>query len=282
MSFPVTCRARPLCYDKGVRRGVKIVVLAVIILVGGFAAMAVGFSYPVTEAELSQQFIVAHPFDPAQVAALSQFRSCAGHDYRGPMAATGRVESTPRSLKHYVRVKPEYGGTMDAVPVFAPFDGTISMIDDDLGGPGDQQVWLSPAAANPASPRQWQFVFFHIGLDPSLREGSPVSAGQKIGGANLARGPQGATDNFDIAMKITRPLHRPAVDAVFHHMTPELLAEYARLGVTPADLIIPEEYRDAHDCPQLPQPLAGPEYDAGTVYFPPGAGSGEYVFLKHE
>lgn len=244
--------------------------------------MAVGFSYPVTEAEISQQFIVAHPFDPAQVAALSKFRSCAGHDYRGPMVTTGRIESSPRSLKHYVNVKPEYRGTTDAVSVFAPFDGKISVVDDDLGGPGDQQVWLSPAAVNPAIPRQWQFIFFHISLDPSLRKGSKVTAGQRIGVANLARGPERATDNFDIAMKFTRPLRRPALDAVFHHTAPELLAEYARLGVTPEDLIIPEEYRDARDCPQLPHLPAGPEYDTGTVYFPPEASSGEYVWLKDE
>lgn len=265
---------------RGVRRWKKAVLIIVVVLVGGFVAMAAGFTYPVTEAEISQQFITAHPFDPAQVAAISQFRSCAGHDYRGPLVTTGRIEASPRSLKHYVNVKPEYRGTTDAVSVFAPFDGTISVVDDDLGGPGDQQVWLTPAAVHPAIPRQWQFVFFHISLDSSLYEGTRVTAGQKIGTANLARGPEGATDNFDIAMKFTRPLRRPALDAVWHHMTPELLAEYARLGVTPKNLIIPEEYRDAHDCPQLPRPPAGPEYDPGTIYFPPEAGRGDYVWLK--
>lgn len=245
-----------------------------------FAVMAVGFSYPVTEAEIGEQFIAASPVNLAQIQGFSQFRSCAGHDYRGPMVETGEIEATPRSLKHYVKVKPEYRGTRDAVAIFAPFDGKVFQIDNDRGGPGDQQVWLTPNSANPASPRQWQFVFFHVSLDPSLTEGSPVRAGQQIGTANLARGPERATDNFDIAMKFTRPMHRPAMDAVFHHMAPPILAEYAEYGITPEDLIIAEEYRDANDCPLLPKGPEGPEYDPETIYFPPDAGSNEYIFLK--
>lgn len=262
------------------KRWAKIVLILFIVVLVSIAVMAFGFSYPVTDGEINYQFITAHPFDVSQVTAFSQYRSCVGHDYRGPMVETGEFEKTPRSLKHYVKVKPEYRGTIDKVPIFAPFDGKIFNIDNDRGGPGDQQVWLTPASANPASPRQWQFVFFHVSLDPSLAKGSPVQAGQKIGTANLARGPERSTDNFDIAMKFTRPMHRPAIDAVFHHMTPSLLGEYADYGVTPKDLLITEEYRDKNDCPQLPKPPGDPEYDPETIYFQPEAGSSEYVFLK--
>ena len=104
-----------------------------------------------------------------------------------------------------------------------------------------------------------------------------VAAGQKIGTANLARGPESATDNFDIAMKFTRPLHQPAVDQVFTHMASPVLAEYEQYGITEKNMLISEEYRDANDCPLLPK---GSGEDADTVYFPSGAGSNEYVFTR--
>ena len=78
-------------------------------------------------------------------------------------------------------------------------------------------------------------------------------------------------------MKFTRPLHRPAVDAPFEHFTPQVLAEYERRGVIMSDLIIPEKLRDAKPCPLLPKGVGG---DGPDLYFPPEAGSDEYVFLK--
>lgn len=263
-------------------RLVKVLIGILIILVLVALGMAFGFSYPVTQAEIAQRFITANPLDMSTIVSFTQYRSCVGHDYRHPTVATGSREATPRSMKHYVRVKPHYRGTIDQVAVFAPFDGEVSNIDNDLGGPGDQQIWIMPNADNPASPRQWQFVFFHINLDPSLREGSSVTAGQKIGFANLARGSQRATDNFDIAMKFTRPMHQPSVDEVFTHMAPDVLAEYAARGVTPESLVIVEEYRDAHDCPLLSKEsnLQDPQKDPDTIYFPSEAGSGESVMLK--
>lgn len=262
------------------KRWVKVVLVIVVVILLLIAAMAVGFSGPVTEREMADRFITANPLDLSQVEAFSQYRSCAGHDHRHPTVQTGVVEKTPRSMKHYISVKPELRGTVDKVAVFAPFNGTVFNIDNDRGGSGDQQIWLTPDSDNPASPRQWQFIFFHVNLDPSLREGSRVTAGQRIGSANLARGPERATGNFDMAMGFTRPLHQPAGDEVFTHMTPSVLAEYEAYGITPEKLVIAETYRDAHDCPVVAQAPAGPEYDPGTIYFPPQAGSDEYVFLK--
>lgn len=259
------------------------ILLGIVGVVGlAFAGMAVWFSSPVTEAEIQQKFITANPLDLSQISAFTQYRSCVGHDHRHLTVQTGTFEKTPRSMKHYIAVKPEFRGTVDKVGVFAPFDGTIFKVDDDRGGPGDQQIWLTPDTDNPASPRQWQFIFFHVNLDPSLREGSRIKAGERIGSANLARGPERATENFDMAMGFTRPLHQPVGDEVFTHMTPSVLAGYAKRGVTPENVVIAEDYRDAHDCPLLPKELNAqdPDKDPGTIYFPPEAGSGETVFLK--
>ncbi|MDA1169162.1 MAG: hypothetical protein O3A36_02385 [bacterium] len=260
-------------------RWIKVLLGVMVFIVITFIAMAVGFSGPVTDREIAERFITANPVDLSQIEAFSQYRSCAGHDHRHPTVQTGTLEKTPRSMKHYISVKPEFRGTVDTVAVFAPFNGKIFNIDNDRSGPGDQQIWLTPDSNNPASPRQWQFIFFHINLDPSLREGLRVTAGQRIGSANLARGPERATGNFDMAMGFTRPMHQPAGDEVFTHMTPQVLDEYAKYGITPENLVITEEYRDAHDCQLSPQAPAGPEYDPGTIYFPPQSGSDEYMFL---
>lgn len=258
-------------------QGTAALLIIVTIVIVGFLSMAFGFSYQPTQTEINQQFVTANPLDLSQVAAFSQYRSCAGHDYRAQTVKTNKVESTPRSMKHYVKVKPEFRGTKDKVLALAPFDGTIYVIDKDLGGPDDQQIWLTPKTSTPWSPRQWQFVFFHINLADGLKEGSVVKAGQQIGTANLARGPQGSSDNFDIAMKFTRPMNRPAIDTVFDHLIPAVLAEYQKYGLSPNDLVIPEEVRDVNDCPLLPKGQGG---DGPDIYFPPEAASNEYIFLN--
>lgn len=238
----------------------------------GFAGMVVWQARAVTKHEASRIFITANPLDLSQIEALSKYRSCAGHDYRAPRL-DGRTEATARSMKHYVKVKPEFRGTVDKISAFAPFDGVISVIDDDLGGPGDQQIWLTP---DRRSPRQWQFIFFHINLRPGLEKGSTVKAGELIGTASLRRGPDAATDNFDIALKFTRPMHRPAIGAPFVHMSKNVLEEYARYGVNANALHISEEERDRAACTIDPNVnFGGPD-----AYFAREGMPGDYFWLK--
>lgn len=252
----------------------KLLISLGILLVGGLAIAMAKFASPLTQEELNQKFIIFNPLDLSQIAAFSKYRSCAGHDFRNPSAATGKKEATPRSLKHYIKVKSSLYGKNGVVKAFAPFDGKISVIDDDLGGPGDQQIWLTPDSI---SPRQWHFIFFHIDLEDNLKEGSAIKAGQLIGTANLRRGPDMATDNFDIAVKFTRPFRVPAVDAPFNHMAPDVLAEYERRGIGANDLIIPEKDRDAVAC------LIDPNVNFGgpDAYFAREGLPGDYLWLRN-
>ncbi|MBI2448356.1 hypothetical protein HYV44_02230 [Candidatus Microgenomates bacterium] len=253
-------------------RKTKIVLVVIILLlVGGLVVVANRFRSVATSEELSRKFIVANPLDLSQIVGFSKYRSCAGHDFRNPVAATGEKESTPRSMKHYVMVRDDLRGKNGVVKAIAPFDGTISVIDDDGGGPGDQQIWLTPESI---SPRQWHFVFFHIDLDDDLKKGSSVKAGQVIGTANLSRGPEGATGNFDIAVKFTRPMRTPAVDAPFAHMDDKVLSEYAQYGLTARDLVISEEKRDIEACPLA----SGSE--GGDVYFSSQWSADDIAWLK--
>ncbi len=240
-----------------------------------FAVMGIVFSGPPTEKELQEKFIVANPLDLTQIKGFSKYRSCAGHDYRGKTARDDKKESTPRSMKHYVKVKEQFMGKNGAVKAIAPFDGRISNIEknDPERKPYDQQVWLTPDTGS-KSPRQWHFVFFHIDLKDGLQQGSAVKAGEVIGTAYMTRGPENSTDNFDIAVKFTRPMAPPAIDIPLSHATDEVLAEYEAYGATLSDFVISKEYRDAHLCPTTGKSLSG------DVFFPPTSDPKDYIYLS--
>src|SRR3989344_3181502 len=253
-------------------RAKKIILTLVGVAVLGFGGMSVWFAGEVNGEEATRPFITTNPLDLTQIEGFSKYRSCMGHDFRAP-TMSGEKEKTPRSMKHYVMVKQKFQGTDDQVSAFAPFDGTISVIDDDLGGPGDQQIWLTPHSI---SPRQWHFVFFHINVKQGLEKGSNVKAGDVIGTANLKRGPDGTTGNFDIAIKFTRPLHRPALDAPFNHATQSVLDEYKKYGITASDLLISEEERDTVACQIDPTiNFGGPD-----AYFSRNTSAENYFWIK--
>lgn len=251
----------------------KILGIVVAIIVLAFGGMAIWFGGAVTADETKALFITTNPLDLSQIESFSKYRSCMGHDYRGP-GLSGETEATPRSMKHYIRAKPQYRGTIDKVSAFAPFDGVVSVIDDDLGGPGDQQIWLTSESK---SPRQWQFIFFHMNLKPGLEKGSKVKAGELIGNAALRREGNQITDNFDIAVKFTRPMHRPAIDAPFRHMAKSVLDEYKKYGVTdPSNLEISEQERDAALCVIDPNV----NYGGPDAYFKRETAPSDHIVLK--
>lgn len=245
-----------------------------LVVVAFFIFMGVRYSGSPTEKELNEKFIVVNPLDLSQVRGFSKYRSCAGHDYRGP-TVQGEKEATPRSMKHYIKVKEEFAGKNGVVKAIAPFDGKISNIEkrDPERKPYDQQIWLSPDT-NSKVPRQWNFVFFHIDLRDDLKEGSKVKAGEVIGTAYLSRGPENSTDNFDMAVKFTRPMSIPAIDLPLAHATSEILAEYEKYGITLDDLVISQEYRDQNPCPTTGESMAG------DVYFLPTSDPKDWVYLK--
>lgn len=246
-----------------------------LVVVAFFGVMAVVFSGEPTAKELNEKFIEVNPLDLSQIRGFSKYRSCMGHDYRNPTAQDGIKESTPRSMKHYIKVKEELMGKNGVIKAIAPFDGYISNIEkrDPERKPYDQQIWLTPDNGS-KSPRQWHFVFFHIDLRDDLKQGSKVIAGEVIGTAYMTRGPENSTDNFDMAVKFTRPMAIPAVDFPLAHATDEVLAEYERYGVTLADMEISREYRDNNFC----KTTGGSQ--AGDAYFDPNTDPNDMIFLK--
>lgn len=246
-----------------------------LVIISFYAVMGLVFSGAPTKEELDNKFIVVNPLDLSQIRGFSKYRSCMGHDYRNPTAREGITESTPRSMKHYIKVKEQLMGKNGVVKAIAPFDGSISNIEkrDPERKPYDQQIWLTPDNGS-ISPRQWHFVFFHIDLRDDLKEGSKVKAGEVIGTAHMTRGPENSTDNFDMAVKFTRPMAIPAVDIPLAHASDEVLAEYEAYGVTLAAMEISKKYRDNHLC----KTTGGSQ--AGDVYFDPNTDPNDMVYLK--
>lgn len=199
-------------------------------------------------------FITANPMDLSQIASISPYRSCVGHDYSG-YNIDGEKE-TLRSMKHYVDPLPDLIGT-DTIKIFAPFDGEISRAEESFPG---TQVSLEPSAGI------GHFIFFHVTLLPELRMGSKVTSGQNIGYVS-----KDIRANFDIGIRQFGFKQKSL--SPFNFMEQSVLDEYAARGVTLENIILSKEERDANPCPISDY---GPEGDAN---FPPGSGQDEYVDL---
>lgn len=190
-------------------------------------------------------YITANPIDLGQVEKISKFRSCAGHDSSGHNFM-GQVE-TDRSMKHYVN--PIAAFEDDKAAFYAPFDGTVYFVD----GPHPEQ---GPGRARGGeldliSPLELHAVveLGHINAIATLKKGDAVKSGQFLGYAATAGG---SGNDFDL---VVRAINQPppisnydTFDSVFNHMTPEVLAEYAKFGLTKEAMFFSKEFRDGHPC----------------------------------
>ena len=221
-----------------------------LIIIGAIALFLMGLFFFIDDTDETTQtdkFIVANPVDLNQIASISLFRSCAGHDYSGKNAE-GEKE-TLRSMKHYLEVTTELDQSSGKVAMFAPFDGKIESIDTKQG-PRGNLVWISGSAGG------WKFIFFHIDLVPGLKKGSEVEAGQLIGYANLVGGA-----NFDYGLK-RFGIRGQMFESPFKHMAPKVLAEYEAVGITPENIIATKAFRDNNPCPIK----AGTESKYDTIF----------------
>ena len=173
-------------------------------------------------------FIISNPLDLDQIDRISKFRSCVGHDYSG-LNVDGEKE-TLRSMKHYIEQLPSVH--IFEVKVFAPFDGTVREIQE--ASPG-QTVYISVDG-------WWNFIFFHINLEPGIVEGTDVESGQLIGYVDKS------THNFDMGLK-KFGIIRQTFESPFLHMSKPVLDEYVQQGITLENIIIPRTTRDNKPCP---------------------------------
>lgn len=194
---------------------------------------------------LDAKYITAMPVDSTQIQSISKYRSCAGHDFSG--YSFEQTSETNRSMKHYVYPVPVFQGTIDKVKMFAPFDGTVSKIDaesDQIGKSGKRPKTGNGIAFTTPVDKNVGFEFSHIYFVEDFKVNDKVKAGELIGYAAL--GDKG--NDFDIILTGIESKQQPIFGSVFDHMTDEVLAEFAKYGITPENTKFTKEYRDANPC----------------------------------
>ena len=184
-----------------------------------------------------EKFITASPFNVGQIAGISKFRSCVGHDYSG---YNENMElETDRSMKHYLAPRSKFLDSNSSISIFSPFDGLITEIEKDESRDG-YQVWISPRSS-----QSYHFIFFHIIPKDGLSKNSEVTAGQHIGYAQLE-----GEESFDIALKKFVPDDNDyqIIESPFPHMSSNIFYDYESKGLKLEDLIITKESRSQIPC----------------------------------
>jgi hypothetical protein len=229
-----------------------IIVTAVVVLLAGGAGVAFTalrssrVATPTVDAR-TLRFVTASPMDLEQIARISKFRSCSGHDYSGK-DIDGVVEHE-RSMKSYAIPLKSLDGTKGQVKVIAPFDAVVI---DRSQGKLAENLDLEPVAAP-----GWVYELGHITVDASITAGSHLDAGQLIGTYDES----GA---FDLQLWFgghnTVNTTNGYFDSIFSHVTPAVEALLERYGISASDLVVTREYRDAHPC-------VGKGTDLGSTIF---------------
>jgi len=195
--------------------------------------------------------LVANFVDLDKITRISKYRSCTGH-----VTVPQNEQENKRSMKHYFEVKPEYVGT-DAVKIYSPYDGYVSVIRSEPGSGLEGELWIVPKRALPMLPPfgVWQFSVQHIIIKKDFRLGSEVKAGEIIGYAAI---PKSNRATFDIVYAkqglIPKKIDNWSspfadLDSVFNHMSEEAFANYQQKGITSKEmLLISKEERDNKPC----------------------------------
>jgi hypothetical protein len=211
----------------------KLIPLIIILVVSAFGLIWFYF----IKSPKVEKFIVASPFSVSQIAEISKFRSCVGHNYSGYNENMELEED--RSMKHYLIPQSQFINSNSSISVFSPFDGLITEVEEEEDREG-YQVWISPRSS-----QSYHFVFFHIILKEGLVKNSEVTAGQHIGFAQLED-----EESFDIALKKFVPDDDDyqIIESPFPHMSSDVFYDYESKGLNLYDLIITKEDRDKIPC----------------------------------
>ena len=219
--------------------------------------------------------ITSVPVDLTQILSISKYRSCSGHDRAGYNFQ--KTLETDRSMKHYLFPIAQFQGTTNKIKLFAPFDGIVAMVQwvnpdgtkvrsdwlrkdgrKDFGKPqtamkggrrdsGNDIDFVSKLDENAV------FGFRHVIFTKDFQIGDTVKSGEFIGFASVSE----IMNDFDIdyvgrEYKQEGDSRVEILDSMFNHMTPGVLAEFAKYGLTPENTQFSKEYRDINPCGYRP------------------------------
>lgn len=206
------------------------------------------------------KIIQADWIDLKRIGSISKFRSGSGHDFSGN-------GETCRSMKHYFNtpdtrekmlsydrgngIPPKPDGVSD-ISIYSPVDGKITAVESEQMPIGEQVYIRSKSHPD------YTVRLFHIYLESDIKDGSEVSAGQKIGVISQYQ-------NTDIAITVGE-FSRNYV-SYFDVMPDEIFSKYQAAGImNRGQLIITKEYRDAHPLECLSERFAKNYDDSGDEY----------------
>lgn len=219
-------------------------ILAIALLAIGFVLYIAGRMAPAPE-------ISANFTELNKIREISKYRSCAGHT----TVPQDGIESR-RSMKHYFKVKDEYLGD-DTVAIYAPFDGIVTTVRQDLADGLEGEIWIVPDDIFAFMPPvgRWSFSVQHIYVRDGLQRGDSIQAGELIGYAAVGGG---VRNTFDIVYakgalfpKKIDNWNSPfkELDSVFNHVSENVFEQYKSSGVESVnEMIISREERDKNPC----------------------------------
>lgn len=218
--------------------------------------------------------LVTNFVDLDKVQEISLYRSCTGHT-----VVPQDKREMKRNMKHYVKLYPQYKKE-DTVEVYAPYDGTIALLREDLEHGLQGEIWIAQDRGvffllPPLG--LWMVNFEHVRPLSDLKYGSKVKTGELVGYASFIGNEYDPT--FDVVYaKIGIPPRRidnwtspfADLDSVFNHMDENVLAEYEERGATKENIILSKEERDANPC----------EYRDDGPYFEPSGRLPNWIPLE--
>jgi hypothetical protein len=199
---------------------------------------------------------------------ISKFRSGAGHDFSYDAGLTyggvyfGATDSTEpaSSMKHYYAPYSEYSGDQHTIPVYAPFDGQITRVTEEVDD-DDLSIVNKRVEITAADNSDYIAVLFHINLDndypqiindwpaalwPSHQPDDPsyvtdtVVAGDLLGYADMRTG-----NDFDVAILFSATATEKYWVSLYDLMPNSLFEYYENLGATRSQMKISKAERTA-------------------------------------
>jgi len=183
----------------------------------------------------NEKFVTANFVNFEQIDSITKYRSCYGHN-AGRIIDSGEPVS---SLKHYVNVNYEDLEEGERVKVYAPFDGRIiGSYSRELDN--DKHIFLKPKGS------LWAMGFDHVEPFEQVKLGYKFSAGELLGYATINKD-HPDIGGFDVETGYVFQLDYGS-DSVFNHMTDKTLVQFAEYGVTPENIIVSRDEREANPC----------------------------------
>jgi len=221
------------------------------------------------------KLVTAEFTDLSMIDSISKFRSGAGHDFSydeifqhdGVYFGATDSSEPDSSMKHYYAPIEAYKGDQSTVPIYAPFDGTITRVSEEVWE-DDTSIANKRIEITSTEDPSYIVVIFHVNLDDrypqSLNDwpaevwwnhypddtsyvSDVVSAGELLGYADM----RGDRHNFDVAI-----LHEVSPTEKYWLSMFELMEPWVRdthyvrghtgSGVLATDFTFTKSYREAN------------------------------------